>query len=218
VFLQLIIIVLIFIVFRAKKSKTFIVGIFNKLFGKNEVKTDKVPDNKTQTTQLHEGDIFVSAGDNLGYKLVKILTHEQKERINQSTIPVMVGAQLYMHYWTENLICDDPNDYTWQSTVVFFWKAHEPFPKKSLPPIFQTFKEKNFVLIARKPNIMIKGGPVTPWFGMPGYGQRYFFEIQGQKLSIPEVNKLGMLEYIEDVELTSENWDILTDAKNYFFG
>jgi hypothetical protein len=38
-----------------------------------------------------------------------------------------------------------------------------------------------------------------------------------EKVTIPELNKLGIVEYIEQIELTKENSDILTDKENYLF-
>jgi hypothetical protein len=193
-------------------------GIFDKLFGKKESKIQPIKQDKTETqsVQLEKGEVFISVGDYLGFKVIRQLTDEQREKIDKSTIPLM-ATQLYMHYWTDNLVCEDPNDQTWQNQVMFFWKAEEPFPKKSLPPIFETFKVKNFVFVGDTSNISLQVGQAMPWFGMPGLGEKHICEINGQKVTIPELNKLGVVEYVEPVELTNTNLEILTNRDQYFF-
>ena len=191
-------------------------GFFDKLFGKKQAENNSENINKTETIQLKKGDKFVSTGDNLGYKILRDLTEEQKEKIEKSTISLRTG-QLYMHYWTDNLICTDINDQEWQNKVMFFWKAEEPFPKKSLPPNFEKFKENHFLFQGDTSNISIQVGQAMPWFGMPGLGEKHVCEINDEKITIPELYKLGFVEYIEQVELTNENFEILTDKENYLF-
>ncbi len=172
--------------------------------------------NERETVKLKKGDKFVSTGDNVGFKIIRDLSDEQKEKIEKSTILLRTG-QLFMHYWTDNLICTDRNDPEWQHKVMFFWKAEEPFPKKSLPPIFETFNSKYFLFQGDTSKIVFQVGQATPWFGMPGLGEKYVCEINDEKVAIPELYKLGFIEYIEQVELTNNNFDILTDKENYFF-
>ncbi|MFD0975397.1 hypothetical protein [Salinimicrobium gaetbulicola] len=191
-------------------------GFFDKLFGKKKRENNSEYKNETETVELKEGDKFVSTGDNIGYKISRDLTDQQKERIEKSTILLRTG-QLYMHYWTDNLICTDKNDQEWQNKVMFFWKAEEPFPKKSLPPIFETFKVKHFLFEGDTSNISVQVGQAMPWFGMPGLGEKHVCEINGEKVTIPELNKLGKVNYIEQIDLTNDNLEILTDKENYFF-
>ncbi|WP_019039719.1 glycohydrolase toxin TNT-related protein [Psychroflexus tropicus] len=191
-------------------------GILDKLFGKKKAENDSGNKNETETVELKKGDKFVSAGDNIGYKISRDLTDEQKERIQKSTILLRTG-QLYTHYWTDNLICTERNDQEWQNKVMFFWKAEEPFPKKSLPPNFETFKVKYFLFDGVTSNISVQVGQAMPWFGMPGLGEKHVCEMNGEKVTIPELNKLGKVDYIEQIELTNDNLDILTDTENYFF-
>ena len=191
-------------------------GFFDKLFGKKQTGNNSENRNETETVQLKEGDKFVSTGDNIGYKILRNLTDEQKERIEKSIILLRTG-QLYMHYWTDNLICTDRNDQEWQNKVMFFWKAEESFPKKSLPPNFETFKVKYFLFDNDISNISVQVGQAMPWFGMPGLGEKHVCEINGKKATIPELNELGKVEYIEQIDLTDDNLNILTDKENYFF-
>jgi len=191
-------------------------GFFDKLFGKKQTENKPQNVNETETVQLKKGEKFVSNGDNVGYKILRELTDEQKVRIEKSTI-LLRASQLYMHFWTDNLICEDPNDQEWQNKVMFFWKAEEPFPKKALPPIFETFEVKNFLFVGDTSNISLEIGQAIPWFGMPGLGEKHVCKINDKKVTIPELNKLGLVEYIEPVELTNDNLDVLTNRKDYFF-
>lgn len=191
-------------------------GFFDKLFGKKKTENNSENIRETETVQLKKGDQFVSTGDNLGYKVLRTLTDEQKESIEKSTILLRTG-QLYMHYWTDNLICTDRNDQEWQNKVMFFWKAEEPFPRKSLPPNFEKLKVKHFLFQGDTSNISTQVGQAMPWFGMPGLGEKHVCEINDEKVTIPEMYDLGFIEYIEQVELTNENFEILTDKEKYFF-
>ena len=191
-------------------------GLFDKLFGGKKISSNTQSLPATETIQLQKGDTFVSTGDNYGFKIIRPLTEEQRERIEKSTILLRTG-QLYMHYWTDNLICTNPNDPEWKNKVVFFWKAEESFPKKSLPPVFETFKAKHFLFTGDTSNISLQVGQAMPWFGMPGLGDKHVCKISGEEIAIPELNKLGLVEYVEPIELTNDNLDILTNRAEYFF-
>ncbi len=191
-------------------------GFFDNLFGKKQAGNNSKNKTETETAPLNNEDKFVSTDDSVGYKILRDLTEEQKERIEKSTILLRTG-QLYMHYWTDNLICTDRNDQEWQNKVMFFWKAEEPFPKKSLPPNFENFQVKHFLFEGNTSSISLQVGQAIPWFGMPGLGEKHVCEINGEKVTIPELHKLGFVAYIDQVELTTENLEILTDKENYLF-
>lgn len=165
---------------------------------------------------MQRGEAFVSAGDEYAFKIIRPLTEEQKAAIDKSTILLRTG-QLYMHYWTDNLVCPDRNNPEWRNKVMFFWKAEELFPKKSLPSEFETFKTRYFLFTGDTSGISLKVMQATPWFGMPGLGEKHVCEVNGQEITIPELNKLGLIEYVDQVVLTSENLSVLTDRENYFF-
>jgi hypothetical protein len=188
-------------------------GFFDNLFGKKQNHDNS---KTTENIQLKKGDKFISTHDNIGYKILRNLTEKQKSKIESSIILLRTG-QLYTHYWTDNLVYTDRNDQEWQNKVMFFWKAEEPFPKKSLPPIFQNFEIKYFLFQGDTSKFSVQVGQAMPWFGMPGLGEKHVCEINGDKVTIPELYKLGFVEYIEKVELTDKNLDILTDKENYFF-
>ncbi|MFD0939443.1 hypothetical protein [Pedobacter boryungensis] len=189
-------------------------GLFNKIFGRKT--NSDTSQQATKTVQLQKGDTFISTGDDIVFKVIRPLTDEQKDKIDKSTILLRTG-QLYMHYWTDNLVCTDRNDPEWQNKVMYFWKSEEPFPKKSLPPEFETFKTKHFLFGSDTSNISLQVGQAMPWFGMPGLGEKHVCEMNGQKVTIPELNELGLVEYVEQVELTPNNLDILTKREDYFF-
>jgi hypothetical protein len=189
-------------------------GLFDKIFGKKT--NSDTSQQATETVLLKKGDTFISKSDNIGFKVVRPLTDEQKDKIDKSTILLRTG-QLYMHYWTDNLVCTDRNDPEWQNKVMFFWKAEETFPKKSLPPEFENFKTRHFLFGGNTSNISLQVGQAMPWFGMPGLGEKHVCEMNEQKVTIPELSELGLVEYIEQVELTADNLDILTNREDYFF-
>lgn len=191
-------------------------GLFDKLFGKKQTQDNSQNSTQVETVELEKGETFISTGDNYGFKIIRQLTEGQKESIDKSTILLRTG-QLYMHYWTDNLVSNDRNDPEWQNKVMFFWKAEEAFPKKSLPPEFQTFKSKHFLFTGDTSKFSLQVGQAMPWFGMPGLGEKHVCEMNGQKVTIPELNKLGLVDYIEQVELTSDNLNILTNKEDYLF-
>lgn len=191
-------------------------GIFDILFRKKSTENSSKNVKESQQVLLEQGDIFISTGDNIAYKIIRKLSEEQNERVETSTLLLRTG-QLYMHYWTSNLICTDRNDQEWQNKVMFFWKAEEPFPRKSLPLDFEKFQIKYFLFEGGASNISVKVGQAMPWFGMPGLGEKHVCEMNGEKITIPELYQLGKVAYIEKVELTDDNLDILTDKENYYF-
>ena len=207
-------------------------GLFDKLFGKKSTnnnqsntsgnkpdilpKEDTIISTEKKPDILQKGDTLISTENNIANKIIRPLSNELQDSIEKSTILLRSG-QLYMHYWTDGLICEDRNDQGWQNKVMFFWKAEEPFPKKSLPPVFETYKIKHFLFEGDTSKISLKIGQAIPWFGMPGLGEKHECEINGESATIPELFKLGIVEYIEPIELSNENTDILNDRENYFF-
>lgn len=167
-----------------------------------------------QGTQLSAGDKVIAIDNNTLYKITRELSPELSNSLESSPLLLMV-TQLYMHYWVDGLVCTDPDDQTWQNQVVFFWKAEEPFPKKSLPPVFETFQSKYFVFTGDTSRISLTVGQAMPWFGMPGLGEKHVCEMNGQKISIPELQQLGLVLYVEPVTLTEDNQHLLTDRDNY---
>lgn len=188
---------------------------FQRLLGEKQTTTAKSPA-AAERTALREGDTFLSTDDGDGYQVCRPLTEAQREQIDKSTILLRTG-QLYMHYWTDNLVGTDRNDPEWQNKVMFFWKAEEPFPKKSLPPIFESFQSRYFLFAGDTAKISLQAAQVIPWFGMPGLGEKYVCELAGEKLTVPELHEAGLVEYVERVELTSQNSAILTERETYYF-
>lgn len=191
-------------------------GIFDKIFGKKK-STDNIQNSEEmETIHLQKGDTIVSTGENTFFKIIRPISDEQKQAIEKSTI-FLRSDQLFMHYYTDNLVCVDRKDPEWQNKVMFFWKAEEPFPKKSLPQIFETFKTKYFLFIGDTSKVSLQVGQVAPWFGMPGLGEKHFCELNGERVTVPELHIAGLVEYFEKVELTSNNLDILNNKEDFFF-
>ncbi|MCG2615384.1 TNT domain-containing protein [Terrimonas sp. NA20] len=189
-------------------------GLFDKFFGKKL--SGDTSKQASKIIQLQGDDTSILTRESVGFKIIRPLTNEQTEKIDKSTLLLRTG-QLYMHYWTDNLVCTDRNDPEWQNKVLFFWKAEEPFAKKALPPTFETFKRRHFLFTGDTSKISLQVGQAMPWFGMPGLGEKHVCELNGKKVTIPELDELGLIEYIEQVELTSDNYDILTKRDDYFF-
>lgn len=59
-------------------------GLFDKIFGK-KIKSD-TSKQVTENVQLQKGDTFISTGDGVGFKVIRPLTDELKEKIRNSTI------------------------------------------------------------------------------------------------------------------------------------
>lgn len=192
-------------------------GIFDRLFGKKESEDQPAQQSMAGEEQTKAGAVFISTGDNHMFRVVRHLTDAQKEKIERSTL-LLKAAQLYMHYWTDGAQhCNDPADQTWQNQVMFFWKAEEPFPKKALPPVFETFDARHFVFTGDTSEITLKVGQAVPWFGMPGMGAKHVCELNGAQVTIPELHRLGVVEYVEHIELTGDNLDVLVNRAQCFF-
>jgi len=188
---------------------------FKDLFGRKQKENILQNEIADKTIILEKGDMLVSTGDKTGYKVTKPLTAIERDAIQQSTILLQI-SQLYMHYWTADLVCEDPDDQEWQNKVMFFWKAEEPFPKKSLPPEFETF-EKKYFLFEGVSGVEVLIGKAAPWFGQPGLGDKHVCVIDGRKVTIPELNKKGLVTYVRMVSLNEANLDVLKNREDYFF-
>ncbi len=191
-------------------------GFLEKLFGKKQAEDRSQNIVKNETIAVEKGETFIAIAENQGYKVIRQLTAEQRESIDKSTI-LLRASQLYMHYYTDNLVCTDKNDPEWLNKVMFFWKAEEPFPKKSLPPVFETFKIKNFLFVGDVPNVTLQVAQAMPWFGMPGLGDKCVCELNGEQITIPELNKLGVVDYVEPIALTNFNLEVLFNKEEYFW-
>jgi hypothetical protein len=144
------------------------------------------------------------------------LSPAQREALSHATLPLL-ATQLYLHYWLPTLPEEDAQDQTWRNQVLYFWKAEEPFPNKSLPPVFETFQVKTFLFTGDTTELTVEVGQVAPWFGMPGQGEKHLCLRHGQEITIPALYRLGVVEYVERVELTPHNLATLTDRQHYFF-
>lgn len=183
--------------------------MFKNLFRKKQdkEKSDTLPDKQVVGT----GEKILATGNsNCFYKIIRDISDETSFKLDSSTIPLWVG-QLYMHYW-DNVTPEDYNNPEWQNQGLYFWLAEEDFPNKSLPPVFEK-KEKKFFRIINE--IQVFRGIAIPWFGMPGGGLKMGFGDPNTPTPISTVKEQGYIEYLEVVELSDINSEILNDRKNY---
>lgn len=166
-------------------------GFISRIFGKKENKLDST---------LH--------------RILIDLTEEQKKALKQSTLPLRTG-QLFMHYWEENLPKENYDDIDWAHRVVHFWESNEVFEKKSLPLPFLDLEEKHFLFKGDLTNIELEVGQAQPWFGFPGGATKYSANLNDQPISIPLLSEYGNIDYIERVDLTHTNLDVLTEGNNH---
>lgn len=138
-----------------------------------------------------------------------------KSKIESSTLQLM-NNDLFMHYWSDDLV-ENPSNPEWQNQAIFFWNYKEPFEKQSLPPNFKDLRKKTFIINGLPETVSVSGGQAMPWFGMPGGGTKYFFQREGSQIPIKELVQNDNLNYVEIVNLSDSNSDILTDRDNYFF-
>jgi len=186
-------------------------GLFGNLFGIKNTENQLVA--AGQPSQPATGEPLALAANEAGRRP---LSPAHREALAHATLPLL-ATQLYMHYWLPNLPEEGPQDQTWQNQVLFFWKAEEPFPNKSLPPVFETFQVKTFVFAGDTTALSLQVAPAAPWFGMPGQGEKHLCLRHGQEMSIPALHRLGIVDYVERVELTPHNLAALTDRAHYFF-
>jgi hypothetical protein len=170
--------------------------MFKKIFGK-----------KTETKK--QSDSIDSDSSN------KRFSAELKVKIEQSRLQLMTH-ELFMHYWSDDLKEEIENP-EWQNQAVFFWKFKETFEKKSLPPNFQELQKKNFIVNGLPENINVSAGQVMPWFGMPGGGTKYFFQNSDKQIPIDKLAKNNGISYVDVIELSDSNSDLLTKTDEYYF-
>jgi hypothetical protein len=183
--------------------------MFKNLFGKKEQKDQSV-------TTLKKGDKVISFGDDVLYKTIRQLSQEMQQLINQSPLKIM-QTQLFMHYWNPEMTNINENDPTWQNQAIYFWTAEEPFEKKSLPPFFQEYEKKFFVIAKSSDDISFSSGTAIPWFGMPGGAEKIFGKKGDSDVTIKELFDDGIIEYVDFVDLNESNAAILRQNEKYFF-
>ncbi len=183
--------------------------MFKNLFGKKDKE-------EQPSSTLKKGDVVVSFGDNIVYKKMRQLSPELQKQINYSPLLIM-QTQLFMHYWNPELKEQNEKDQMWSNQAIYFWSAEEKFEKKSLPPFFEGFEKRYFVIAKDSPDISFMSMTVIPWFGMPGMGQKNFGKRGETEVTIQELLKEGIIEYVEIVELQENNAGILSQREDYYF-
>jgi len=170
-------------------------NIFKKLFGNKEknVKDMKKVENSDISTPSNKLDVHIEKST------LQILTH-----------------QFFMHHQKESLR-DNPNDPAWQNQTIYFWKAKEKFERKSLPPEFRAYQKHFFIVIANPGGLQLHQSKAIPWFGMEGNGDKYFVSFNGAEITLKELEKRKLIQYVEIFKLTLENAAVLRDRENYFW-
>ncbi|NDV95320.1 DUF4237 domain-containing protein [Dysgonomonas sp. 521] len=182
--------------------------MFKNWFGKKKNKEEPA---STDKYTINKGEnIPAQKKSNSLYKVVRDISDNLSQKLESSTIPLWIG-QLYMHYWNKNTL-EDLNNPEWQNQGMFFWRIEEPFPNKSLPPSFELMDKRIFRITHE---VRIFQGTAMPWFGMPGGGLKMGFGDQNTPIPIKEMQNKDIIEYIELVELSEENTDILYDRERY---
>lgn len=136
-------------------------------------------------------------------------------QIDQSHLQLRM-APLYMHFWQPGLSSEYSEDNAWQHQAVFFWRAEEEFPKMSLPPQFETFERKHFIIAKSSEEISLMSGTVHAWFGMPGGGEKFYASRHGSIVPLPELASQGVIRYVEPVEVDLQNLHVLDDRESHF--
>ncbi len=153
--------------------------------------------------------------DNINsHLLIKNISDNEKSEIDNSNLR-FIQRQLFMHYDMENIEYDE-DDPVWQNTSLYFWQAEEPFPKKSLPPMFEELTHKYFVF---NTTINLESFLVTPWFDQPGLGEKYSAIVESKKTPLANLYESKIISYINHIsdltldKLTNDDYYFLVDER-----
>ena len=173
--------------------------------------------NDPATHVLPKGEKIVAIDDHHVYTIANIITEEQRQWLDASTLWFEQGKAVFMHYYQEGLL-EKRNDPEWENQAIFFWYANEQFPKKSLPPFFESFTKHYFTFIKTDlGDISLIDGQVIPWFDQPGGGRKHYCEKGGHKLTIAELFQMNLIEFLEIVEPPKITFQMLQDRDNFYF-
>jgi hypothetical protein len=180
------------------------------LFGKKKKRSQRIT--------LEKGEKIVSLGDpRIVYKLLFELSDEHKEMLDNSTLWFERGKKIFMHYHREGLP-EDRASREWQEQAIFFWDSDEEFPRKSLPPVFETFRKCYFTFkSADLGDVKIFAATAAPWFDQPGGGTKYSCELENQRLTIDEMLSAGLIEYLNFVQPNEITPKMLKNRERYYF-
>ncbi len=102
----------------------------------------------------------------------------------------------FMHYHPRESSMID-SDRARKEFEIFFWEADEAYDRKSLPwREDDRLLRKTFTIQNTPPEYALMGGEVHPWFGKPGGGTKYFFEKDGEQMSIAHMVSIGVIAYL----------------------
>lgn len=138
------------------------------------------------------------------------------QQIEQSPLQLM-AYRLFMHYFSPEAT-PNPSDQAWKNQGIFFWDVDEPFERKSLPPVFQTYQKLFFYVQAEIPNVSVMQMTTIPWFGMPGGGTKYAFTLnEKQEIPLQELSKQGMIQYLQIFPINENTAHLLQKRGEYYF-
>lgn len=143
-----------------------------------------------------------------GYPLIREMSENQKKEIDNHSLD-FINDQLFMHYWAYNIEHNE-EDPVWQNTSLYFWKAEEPFPNKALPPMFEDFEKRFFVL---NKTITIEVSLATPWFDQPGLGEKHVAVTDHKMIPLLDLYRANFINYVEIIETLYSK-----DLKNSQYG
>lgn len=138
----------------------------------------------------------LSVDGNNGYPVIRELSVDEKSAIDNHSLN-LIDDQLFMHYWEDNIEHNEEGP-MWQNTALYFWKAEEPFPNKALPPMFEDFAKRFFII--NKP-ITIEVSLATPWFDQPGLGEKHVALIDNEMIPLLDLYKSNVISYIGITEV-----------------
>lgn len=137
------------------------------------------------------------------------------ELIDDSPLQIM-DHDLYMHHLNEDLL-PIPTDPIWQNQALFFWLWDETFERKSLPPEFNDFPKRYFVFVNPHEGLAIQTSEAIPWFGMEGKGLKHAVHFMGGTIALQELAEKKVIQYVEWIDLTEKNADVLQKRGEYYW-
>ena len=150
------------------------------------------------------------------YEFVRSISRENKELFPNLILPV-IENQLFMHFWTEELIFEDQNVINWLNLKKYFWKESVLFGDKSLPETFNNYQHRNFIFTDIAKNNEIMNETVFLDEDNSEISYKHFYKNQDKIYLLQELQELHYMQY---VQIQDYEWDsieeILENYNSYF--